>query len=445
MSFGSYDKLDTNGFVKVNSYVDGNDIIIGKVTMLKDVIEGEPKARDLSTSLRSNESGIVDKVYKNSNGDGYNFVKVRVRSDRIPEVGDKFACFVAYTQILTSNGWKEIKDVTLEDKVATLINGNELYYDYPKEIMSYDCDGEIYKVKSNQVDLEVTLNHRMYIGDRNGKKYKIEEAKNIIGKRVKYLKNVELYKQNTIEEYFKLPEFDDIPEKKINLKAFLVIFGIWVAEGWVHNNQIQYASHKNRVKKALEINFNILGYEINKRKDDKNDDILNRWCIKDKQLCNFFKQYSVGAVNKSLPEWVWDLSMEDCKILMESMILGDGHYMKNGTLRYDTSSEKLADDFQRLCLHAGYSANKYLKSPAGNESYCEPRNEIFKQTVNAYRLTVVKTQNKPLVNKYRKSNGDNSNDSIINYTGKVYCCQVNSGIIYVRNNGIPVWCGNSRH
>jgi len=137
--------------------------------------------------------------------------------------------------------------------------------------------------------------------------------------------------------------------------------------------------------------------------------------------------------------------MEDCKILMESMILGDGHYMKNGTLRYDTSSEKLADDFQRLCLHAGYSANKYLKTPAGHESYCEPRNEIFKQTVDAYRLTVVKTQNKPLVNKYRKSNGDNSNDSIINYTGKVYCCQVNSGIIYVRNNGIPVWCGNSRH
>ena len=91
MSHGSYDKLDENGFIKVNSHVDGNDVIIGKVTMLKDSIEGEPKARDLSTSLRSNESGIVDKTYTNSNGDGYNFVKVRVRSDRIPEVGDKFA------------------------------------------------------------------------------------------------------------------------------------------------------------------------------------------------------------------------------------------------------------------------------------------------------------------------------------------------------------------
>ena len=137
--------------------------------------------------------------------------------------------------------------------------------------------------------------------------------------------------------------------------------------------------------------------------------------------------------------------MENCEILMNNMILGDGHYMKNGTLRYDTSSEKLADDFQRLCLHAGYSANKYIKYEAGHESYCKPRNEIFKSTVNAYRLTVVKSQNNPIINKYRKSDGRGANDGLMKYTGKVYCCQVNSGIIYVRNNGKPVWCGNSRH
>jgi hypothetical protein len=445
MGFGSYDKLDNNGFIKVGSYVDGNDIIIGKVTMLKNSIEGEPKARDLSTSLRSNESGIVDKVYKNSNGDGYNFVKVRVRSDRTPECGDKFACFLPNTSVLTLNGWKYFKDISIKDKVATLINGNELYYDFPEEIMSYDCDEEIYSLKSNQVDLEVTLNHRMYVGDRNGKKYGIKEAKEIIGKRVKYLKNVSIYNQFTIKDKFILPSFNNIPEKELDLKSFLVFFGIWMAEGWTHSNQIQFASHKKRVKDSLIECCNLLGYEIKKMKDDKNDLQLNRWVIEDKQLCNFFTQYSVGAINKFLPEWVWNLSMEDSKVLMNSMILGDGHYMKNGTLRYDTSSEILADDFQRLCLHAGYSANKYLKYEAGHESYCEPRNEIFKSTVNAYRLTIVKSQNKPIVNKYRKFNGENSNDKLVKYTGKVYCCNVNSGIIYVRNNGKPVWCGNSRH
>ena len=445
MSFGSYDKLDSNGFVKVNSFVDGNDIIIGKVTMLKDTIEGEPKARDLSTSLRSNESGIVDKVYKNSNGDGYNFAKVRVRSDRIPEVGDKFACFSSSTMVLTMKGWKHFTDLDDEDKVATLINGNELYYEKPIEIMSYDCDEEIYYVKSNQVDLEVTLNHRMYVGDRNGNNYKIKEARDILGKRVKYIKNIDNYKQCNQDEYFTLGAFEKFDEKKLNIKAFLVVFGIWIAEGWVYNKQVQFASHKGRVKKALEENLNILGYEISKKKERNTDIECNRWIINDEQLFCFFNQYSYGAINKFLPDWVWDLSMENCEILMNNMILGDGHYMKNGTLRYDTSSEKLADDFQRLCLHAGYSANKYIKYEAGHESYCKPRNEIFKSTVNAYRLTVVKSQNNPIINKYRKSDGRGANDGLMKYTGKVYCCQVNSGIIYVRNNGKPVWCGNSRH
>ncbi len=91
MSFGSYEKLDADGFVKVGSRVDGNDIIIGKVVPIKNALEGEPKYRDASTALAETESGIIDMVYKNRNGDGYMFAKVRVKSDRDPELGDKFS------------------------------------------------------------------------------------------------------------------------------------------------------------------------------------------------------------------------------------------------------------------------------------------------------------------------------------------------------------------
>ena len=49
-------------------------------------------------------------------------------------------------------------------------------------------------------------------------------------------------------------------------------------------------------------------------------------------------------------------------------------------------------------------------------------------------------------NKNIKENGENRNDRYENYKGKVYCCTVEGdGIIYVRRNGYPVWCGNSRH
>lgn len=256
MSYGSYDKLDTNGFVKVDSYVDGNDIIIGKVTMLKDVIEGEPKARDLSTSLRSNESGIVDKVYKNSNGDGYNFVKVRVRSDRIPEVGDKYACLVAYTRILTTDGWKEIKDITLEDKVAILDpKTDNISYEHPQEVHKYDYNGKMYKLRSQLVDLTVTPNHRMWIKRRFGKgsnykkDFEFMNAEKCFGKRLKYKKTVENFEpEDWIGDSFTLPEFEENKEKVVSMNDWIPFFGIWIAEGWSSETSVQFAAHKQRVK-----------------------------------------------------------------------------------------------------------------------------------------------------------------------------------------------------
>ena len=88
---GNYDKINLNGFIDVNTPVDSNDIIIGKVLPIKDKHKTKYLYKDSSTFLRSNESGHIDKVYMNRNGEGHKFCKIRVRSLRIPSVGDKFS------------------------------------------------------------------------------------------------------------------------------------------------------------------------------------------------------------------------------------------------------------------------------------------------------------------------------------------------------------------
>ena len=84
----NYDKIESDGFVKENTYVDDNDIIIGKIIPIK---HGVYKYRDTSISVKNNESGYVDKNYVNINGDGFKFCKVKIRSIREPQIGDKFS------------------------------------------------------------------------------------------------------------------------------------------------------------------------------------------------------------------------------------------------------------------------------------------------------------------------------------------------------------------
>jgi DNA-directed RNA polymerase II subunit RPB2 len=107
MRHGSYEKLNDEGFVPVNTWVSGNDIIMGKVSPLRDSasessnkkkgarggagVEPDIMYRDLSKTLKPNESGYIDHVYRNINGDGYYVMKIRVRSERTPTIGDKFS------------------------------------------------------------------------------------------------------------------------------------------------------------------------------------------------------------------------------------------------------------------------------------------------------------------------------------------------------------------
>ena len=96
MKNAKYEKLGEDGFIPKDTYVTPDDILIGKVVPLRVptgvvVPNGSKKMRDISKMPRNNESGYVDKIYKNRNGEGYSFAKVRMRQDRIPEIGDKFS------------------------------------------------------------------------------------------------------------------------------------------------------------------------------------------------------------------------------------------------------------------------------------------------------------------------------------------------------------------
>jgi DNA-directed RNA polymerase II subunit RPB2 len=94
MKFGNYNKVNSKGLVPENTLIENRDVIIAKVTPIKENRNDHTKVikyEDQSKLYRTVEETYIDKNYIDRNGDGYSFAKVRLRSLRKPVIGDKFS------------------------------------------------------------------------------------------------------------------------------------------------------------------------------------------------------------------------------------------------------------------------------------------------------------------------------------------------------------------
>jgi DNA-directed RNA polymerase II subunit RPB2 len=92
MKQGNYDKLNEKGFIPEETIIENEDIIIGKVSPIQPTGNNNKVYKDSSEVFKSNVEGVVDRVHTNIfNSDGYEQYNMRVRMERIPMIGDKFA------------------------------------------------------------------------------------------------------------------------------------------------------------------------------------------------------------------------------------------------------------------------------------------------------------------------------------------------------------------
>jgi DNA-directed RNA polymerase beta subunit len=502
----SYEKLNDDGFVSKNTYVNGNDVIVGKVMPKK--ANGVITYQDSSLTMKANDDGYIDMNYNGINSEGYKFCKVRIRKNRKPEIGDKCAscsaqkgtigmiyrhqdmpftkdgivpdiimnphaipsrmtiaqlmesimgkacchigafgdstpytdcsvegitkvlemsgmekygneilyngrtgeqihtdifigptyyqrlkhmvsdkihCLTADHDVLTNDGWKSIDKITTEDKVAVL-KEERLVYENPMEVHAYpEYSGMMYNIHNTHIDLNATEEHRMLIKNRYDEGYVLEKAKDIVGKCVQYKKDCVW---DAPDYQFMIPNSD----KEINMEAWLLFFGKWIASGCDNKVLYQLGTHND-----TDDTRNITEYLCRMN--------MNTFCM---------------------PEWVWKLSSRQVRILMKSMISAN---IRLGHNKYDnmfcSKYESLADDMMRLCIHAGWSGVKSVYN-------------------GGWKITIIKKQNNAYANaaSYRKEK--RHHESVYRYTGAVYCISVSSEVFMVRRNGKSVWTGNSR-
>lgn len=441
IKFGNYDKLNEHGFIPENELVENRDVIIAKIVPIKENRNDPTKTikyEDQSKTFRTTEETYIDKNYTGRNGDGYNFAKVRVRILRKPVLGDKF-CALPTQQVLTDKGWVEIQHIDpAVHRVCTLDVNGKMCYEYPSAKFEYDhdsIDGEdkpLYSFKNQQIEFICTHNHKLYIERRRKDSlgYKLVEAKTILEEK----KMVRF--QKSMENAYPDQETIRIGETDYNMDAWLQLLGMFISDGWVHgNNSIYITAIKERKVEFATKCLNELAIHYSRH-------LTGNFYIsgsKASAVCDHFKELSVGALNKHLPEYVWNLSQRQSLVLMEALLQGDGTTMKykgeEGFSRYCTISPQLADDITRLALHCGWSGivkiaeeptgiarvgKRNLGSRAGEEMSATLRHTY-------YKVSIIRKQNQPWM--FKKDNESNILERM-NYKGKVYCIEMPSSHVY---------------
>lgn len=364
---------------------------------------------------------------------------------------------------IDENGIKSILTMKEDFEVACVNENNEIEYHKPIELHMSQYKGEMIHFSGKKVDCLVTPNHKMWAKERingNWREYTKIQASDLLekNKHWKFKSQVKYNLGNDAKSVF-------IGDKEIPIELYLKALGYIISEGCVYENfkngrydaklylsQLTSSDCYEDMRQTFDIfadklNKNILhttrvdgaGYSANTPKE--------KWeaRIHGKDLTQYLKKEigvnnSAASKDKHIPRWILDLKPELLKIILNSLMLGDGSesVSKYGTgsmsYRYSTISKQLADDVYEIVYKLGYVPNICVSTASKSDD----------RIVQEYIVLWSDTNygNEPLV--YVGEEGGGATTRKVNYDGVVWCFEVPTGLFITRRNGKITVQGNSK-
>jgi DNA-cytosine methyltransferase len=326
----------------------------------------------------------VRKIYKENYGITPEGDINNINIENIPDFDilcGGFPCFIAGTQTLTNNGYKNIEDVELTDKLLTHTGKFQNILNLQRKQYS----GELFdiKIKFHPEIISSTEEHPFYVCEKKKKWDSLNRRYNIFFTEPKWKKANEL----TMKDYFGMvindneiiPEFtfektiNQHKKEQINIKLdnldYWFVMGYFIGDGWIEETtkedeqcmyKIRFAINNKDEEEVFE-RINKVIPIVDKKCDTGGK--CKKFGCSNIIWYNILKEFGKFAHGKLIPEWVQDAPKEFIQEFINGYMKADGCINNNNISQITTVSSNLAYGLQRLYLKLGhiFSINKCVR------------------------------------------------------------------------------------
>jgi len=315
-----------------------------------------------------------------------------------------YLCVDSQTQALTLNGWKFWSELKCGQKIATYNKQKQIIEYQPIEwINSYEYDDFMYKLgNSKSLDILVTPNHKNLIQTLQGNE-QFKTCQELLSRdKIRVLAPVHYCSNYSVGKDW----------------AYLI--------GWILSE-----GHYSVVRNHKSITI-CQSHKANPDKCKKIRNCLNRTKLK------YTERYSKDCIifylsTNPLVDWVFEnvpqkclnrkllsLPINELKMMLQSLLEGDGHYIKKDTWEFWQKDKTFIEWFEILAMRCGYHTN------TKNKDKCFDIHLSKKQFIGI-----------------RSTNGKILNIKQQKYKGIVWCPTVKNKAWIAKRNGKVFITGNS--
>ena len=344
-----------------------------------------------------------------------------------------FECVAEGTEVLTTNGWKDISQVTTDDNVMVYdLNKETVYFEKPKRTTNYQVDNrlmvEVVAKQSKQFHQFVTPNHQMPV------KTRVKAGQNATRTFVEA--GLFDYRSHHLAPVSGIFETNEEVQELTYLERILIAAqadGSWQPDRYTGSRAGTIPIWFTFSKKHKIERLNLLAqladvtiHELTEAKPRKNNTI--------KQQKRFKIDFPVDKVPEDIKEfntWVklYEFSSKKAEDFLDEVSYWDSHVhiSKKGekTFTYVSTNKSNVDIVQALAVMCGKQA-RYTK-------LVDNRKESY---LDIHSVNVVNSMFK---------DGESIEKKLVPYTGKVYCLETSTGAFVVRYKGTVSITGNTIH